>query len=248
MELPKSWLDITVDQFIQLKNINSSDFDTNISYKIEQICILLDISIDDGYWDDKCVDDLNDLCLKLIWMSKEPNTNFKRDINNLKFKEFNTLTVGEWIDLENLFSINYHVKLPEICSILYRQYKYDEWEHLIIEPRNYDENERALSFYNLPITDIIGVISSYLQYKNKFIDAFSNMLNEKDDYKEDILDEEMDEDEKKAASEGKLNQKWAWERLIYEFSGCDSTKFDEVVNLPLIFFFNQLSMKKDLKI
>src|SRR3989337_2853494 len=116
MEFPKSWNDVNVDQFIQLKNISYEEFNSILSYKIEQLCILTDTNIDDDYWNDSDTDQLNEIFVKMKWLESQPKMNYQKELGIYRFKELNTLTLGEFIDLEYYFNINYIQKLPEICA------------------------------------------------------------------------------------------------------------------------------------
>src|SRR3989304_4925027 len=121
--LPDSWFDVRVDQFVQLNNIQYSEYNSVLSYRIEQLCILSDTSIDDECWEELDVPRLQEVFVKMNWLNTQPNTSYKREIGEFKIKELNTMTLGEFIDIDTVFSINYILKLPEICAILYRKYK-----------------------------------------------------------------------------------------------------------------------------
>lgn len=245
--IPRGWPEVTVDQFIQLKNIDAKDYGSVLSYNMEQLFILTDTHIDDEYWDEMDSSSLMSLFGSMTWLNSQPSTNFKRDIEEYKFKELSTLTVGEFIDLEYWFGKSYVLNLPQICSILYRRHRLNEWNHLVLEPRTYDESERLQYFSELPVTDVFGIIGAYLNYKNQFLKTFENMFEEKD-AEDDVDEADLTADERNEMAHEKKLMKWNWERLIYQFGNRDSTKFHEITELPLTFFFNQLAMKTDLQI
>lgn len=244
LELPSSWNDVSVDKFIQLKEVEAGDFVSILSYKMDKLFVLTETDIDSDIWSEINTDQLADINIKLTWLNSQPSISFKNQINDYYFKPLDTLTLGEFIDLEHLFSINYITKLPDICAILYRRNRIDEWGHTIIEPRNYDESVRANEFYKLPIPDVFGILQTYLSFKKKFLDIFEDMFLESDDEPKEVSEEiTKDEIEKE-----KLLTKWSWERIIYMLGNDNSLNFNKVVNLPLIFVFNTLSMRKDLKL
>lgn len=247
MNLPKSWNDITINQFIQLRQIKKEDYASYYTYKVEELSVLYDISVDDEFWMDIDVDKLKVKIDEFKWLDKSPTTSFKNETNGFRFIGFNNLKVGEFIDLDYLFAINYYDKLPDICSILYRKFRVNEWGHIELEPREFDNDERYNEFLELPITDVYGIISGYLSFKNKFMDAYNNLLNEPD-LPDEVEDDEEEDDNKLSKDMTELYTKWSWESLIYEFANRDITKFNEVLGLSLIFFFNIQSMKKDLKL
>lgn len=246
-ELPKDWSEVTVDKFIQLKGIEEKDFATLLSFKLEQIFILTGTDSEDEIWEETPAEKLSELVKQLDFLTGSPSHNFKREINGLHYKE--SITLGEFIDLEYLCGINYFEKLPDICAILYRKNILNEWGHPVIEPRGYNESERGETFLELPIENIYGVLQSYLSLKKKILDAYGEMLNEyeKEEPAEQV-DGPLDPEEEKAKKDEQLAKKWAWERVIHHYTQKSNLTFREVTNLPLIFFMNQIAMFHDLKI
>ena len=242
LKLPSDWSEVSVDKYIQLKSVELTDFSTHLSFQMDRLFILTDTDIDSEIWDVTPADELTETIKKLEWLNTPPSIHFKKQIGEYTYKE--SLTLGEFIDLEYLCGINYIEKLPNICAILYRKTTLNEWGHTIIEPRGYNESERAKSFLELPINDIYGILPMYLNLKKKVLDAYGNMLN-------DIETEEPEEvhpEDKAEVEKEKIANKWAWERAIHLYSQKSNLTFKEVTNLPLIFFMNQLAMFHDLKI
>ena len=249
MQLLNSWEEITLDQFIQLKSVEADDFHSLLSFKMDQLFILTDTNIDDDVWNDIDTDKLQEIFEQMKWLNVQPTLNFSRKVLKYHFKELNSITLGEFIDLESLFNINYLLKLPNICAILYRQHRLNEWNHTIIEPRKYNEKERADEFLDVKITEVFGIIQAYLSFKKKFVEGFENMFEEPDDFvdKEPQPEPETAE-EIEAIRQEKAIAKWNWERIIYKLMHTHNLTFEEVTELKLIFVFNQLAMQKDLKL
>lgn len=255
-DLPSNWNQITVEKFIELKKIEREDYYSLLSFKMEQLYQLTDTNEDDELWDETNSEDLESLFKTTNWLNKQPTTNFKKTIvlNSVEyhFKELKTLTLGEFIDLEYLFGINYITKLPEICAILYRQNKIDSWGHTIIEPRTYNNKERAELILELPITEVYGVLQVYLSYKKTFIDTFENLFEQAEISDEEDSDDHLEPistiDQQKNEAKEKALKKWAWERVIHKLGGGNLLNFDKVTELPLILVFNHLSMVKELKL
>lgn len=242
-----SWNKITLDQFIQLKSVEESDFHSLLSFKMDQLFILTDTTIDDDLWSDVDTDKLQELFEEMKWLKVQPTLNFSRNVLSYHFKELNTITLGEFIDLESLFNINYLLKLPEICAILYRQNRRNEWMHTTIEPRTYNESERADEFLDVKITEVYGVIQAYLTFKKKFLEGFENLFVEPET-DEEPQPEPKTAEEIEAVRKEKAVVKWNWERVIYHFAQAHSLTFEQITELKLIFVFNQLSMMRDLKL
>ena len=81
MKLPKSWNDITVEQFIELRSLNNEDFDSLFSYEIECLSILTDLDVDE--FDHMEKDELSKLDKQVPFIKKQPSNIFKNEINNL---------------------------------------------------------------------------------------------------------------------------------------------------------------------
>lgn len=249
--LPKSWNDIKLYQYQDLVSIDTDSYETDIDVNLEEISILLDTTIDDPYIQDMDIDELIKILNSIKWLRNTPSTNFSKELFNYKVKELNKLTLGEFIDIDHFISQDSIKNLHIVCSILYKKYKDDEWGNTIEEPYIYDIYKRAEEFIDLPVNKIYGIIEYFIKYKNDFMDSYTNLF---EDSNYDIIeDEEMFDDEeleelKKEIEDEKSKAKFSWDSIIYNLSGGDITKMDEITNLSLIYVFNTLSMKKALDI
>ncbi len=245
MKLPKSWNDITVEQFIELRSLNNEDFDSLFSYEIECLSILTDIDVDE--FDDMEIDELSKIVKQVTFIKKQPSNIFKNEINNLTYIGLNDLKLGEFIDLEYYFANDYVKHLTYISSVLYRKTKLSEWEELIFEDYSFNIEKRKELFNDLPITSIYGIIAEYIKYRENFLKVYENLFNPIFD--EDELDEaELDEEDiKEQEAEDKINR-WSWEHTLYNLANEDVTKIKDVLELNLVFAFNILGMKKELEI
>jgi hypothetical protein len=167
----------------------------------------------------------------------------------MKVKPFNKLCLYEYIDLDYYFTNNYITNLANICAILYRQSKTNEWGEEIIEPYEYDCTIRADRFLDLPITDVYGIINEFLKFRDNFLNTYQNLFQGEElpelttEQKAELTAEELKEEE-----ENKTDSKWSWERMIYGLCNNDLTKSDKIGGLPLTYVFNMMGMKKELEI
>jgi hypothetical protein len=245
LKLPKSWNDITVEQFIELRSLNNEDFDSLFSYEIECLSILTDIDVDE--FDDMEIDELSKIVKQVTFIKKQPSNIFKNQINNLTYIGLNDLKLGEFIDLEYYFANDYVKHLTYISSVLYRKTKLSEWEELIFEDYSFNIENRKEQFNDLPITSVYGIIAEYIKFRENFLKVYENLFNPIFD--EDELDEaELDEEDiKEQEAEDKINR-WSWEHTLYNLANEDVTKIKDVLELNLVFAFNILGMKKELEI
>jgi len=245
LKLPKSWNDITVEQFIELRSLNNEDFDSLFSYEIECLSILTDIDVDE--FDDMEIDELSKIVKQVTFIKKQPSNIFKNEINNLTYIGLNDLKLGEFIDLEYYFANDYVKHLTYISSVLYRKTKLSEWEEVVFEDYSFNIEKRKEQFNELPITSIYGIIAEYIKFRENFLKVYENLFNPIFD--EDELDEaELDEEDlKEQEAEDKINR-WSWEHTLYNLANEDVTKIKDVLELNLVFAFNILGMKKELEI
>lgn len=250
-QLPKNWDDITVEQYIELRLLNVDDFDSDFELILEQLAILLDTSSDDEIFDDLDIDQLLKIMSKIKWLKQEPSLNYKSKINELEIKQLQKLAFGEFIDLNHFFSNNYIENLPIIASILYKNYKIDEWNNKKEEPYKYDIYEKARQFNQVPINQIYGILKSYIDWKEEFLNIYKDQFEDKNWDQidnEELLDPKEVMDIKKEIEEEKKKSKFSWEAILWELSGNDITKFDKILEMPLILVMNTLAMKKTLGI
>lgn len=243
MQLPTSWSNISVSQYAELKGLEAGSFDSAFDYNLEMLSILTDTDINDI--EDLDFDEMTGIINELSWINREPNRPVNRKISDLHYIGFQHLKVGEFIDLEYYFTNNYHKHLTEICAVVYRKSKLDEWNNVVFEPYSYDLNDRKELFSELPCTDVYGIVKDYILFRDNFMNAYINLFQEPatDDIEEDLTDEDKEEIKK----EDSLN-KWSWEKTLYILANEDITRIDDVLNMNLIFAFNMLSMKTELQL
>lgn len=243
MQLPTSWNNISVSQYAELKGLEAGSFDSAFDYNLEMLSILTDTDINDI--EDLDFDEMTGIINELSWINREPNRPINRKISDLHYIGFQHLKVGEFIDLEYYFTNNYHKHLTDICAVVYRKSKLDEWGNVVFEPYSYDLNDRKELFNELPCTDVYGIVKDYILFRDNFMNAYINLFQEPatDEIEEDLTDEDKEEIKK----EDSLN-KWSWEKTLYILANEDITRIDDVLNMNLIFAFNMLSMKTELQL
>jgi hypothetical protein len=238
MKLPKSWNDVTVEQYIEARK--SVNIDSNFESQLELLGVLADVPTED--LEDLELDEFSSLLAKISFVQSEPNKMPAQSILGYQLKPLNKIKVEEFLDLEYYVTKDYIEYLPIICAILYKQTRIDEWKHLSYEPHEYDLEERSKEFLNLSINSVYGVVTSYLQWRENFLNTYSNLFDEP--ITEEDLQEVEPEDRKELEAEMQMS-KWAWEKTIYILANEDITNMEKVLGMNLIFAFNMLSMKKD---
>jgi hypothetical protein len=244
MYLPKQWSDITLEQFIEISEIDK-DQGAN-GYNSELMAIVTDMSYDEI--DELDIDDMVQMVEEFKWALSQPSKQYKHELLGMKIKPLAKLCLFEYIDLDYYFNDNYHTNLDKICAILYRQTKVNEWGEVVLETYDYDIHVRAEKFLDLPITDMYGIVSEFLKFRENFLDVYKNLFGEAEDPLTADDKAAMEPDEIKEVEAEVKNNKWSWERMIYGLTDGDITKSEAVGALPLTYVFNILGMKKELDI
>jgi hypothetical protein len=244
MYLPKKWSNISVEQFIEISQIDKEQGAN--SYNSELISIVTDMTYEEV--DELDLDDMVKMVADMKWSNTQPSKQYKHDLLGMKIKPLSKLCLFEYIDLDYYFNDNYHTNIDKICAILYRQSKINEWGEVVLETYDYDIKVRAEKFLDLPITDVYGIVSEFLKFRENFLDVYKNLFGE--------AEEELTADDKAAMEPEEIKEvekevkenKWSWERMIYGLTNGDITKSEAVGALPLTYVFNMLGMKKELDI
>ena len=243
MSLPKSWSEIDVFQYKEVRDLYS--IEEVFSREIEILATLADINSEDI--EDLDIEEVTVMLADIKYINSEPSKNFKRQLNDYYYKPLDKLTIGEYIDLEFYFSKDYNKHIGHIASILYRQKSTNEWGVTIYEPYAFSPRDRHELFDEYKINDIYGIIPEFIAFRENFMETYGNLFHDDSDSDEEE-DKPTTSQESKDLQIKKSELKWGWERLIYSLCNEDLTKFEEVTNLPLIMTFNMLAMKKELNL
>ena len=244
MLLPKQWSDITLEQFIEISEIDKKQGANG--YNSDLLAIVTDMSYDEI--DELDIDELIEMVAEFKWSNTQPSKQYKHELLGMQIKPLSKLCLFEYIDLDYYFNDNYHTNLDKICAILYRQSKVNEWGEVVLETYDYDIHLRAEKFLDLPITEVYGIVAEFLKFKQNFLDVYANLFNEAEDELTEEDKAAMEPDEIKEVEAEVKSNKWSWERMIYGLTDGDITKTEAVGALPLTYVFNILGMKKELDI
>ena len=243
MHLPKSWSEIDVLQFKEIRELYS--IEEVFNREIEILAIVADVSSEE--LEDLDIEEVTAMINEIKFVNSEPSKQYKHQVNDYHFKPLDKLTIGEYIDLEFYFSKDYNQNIGHIASIFYRQKSTNEWGVTVFEPYNFSPRQRFELFEDYCINDIYGIVPEFIAFRENFMETYGNLFHDETDSDEEE-DKPTTSQESKDLQLKKSELKWGWERLVYSLCNEDLTKFNEVINLPLIMTFNMLAMKKELNI
>ena len=243
MHLPKSWSEIDVLQFKEIRELYT--ITEVFNREIEILAIVADVSSEE--LEDLDIEEVTAMINEIKFVNSEPSKQYKHQVNDYHFKPLDKLTIGEYIDLEFYFSKDYNQHIAHIASIFYRQKSTNEWGVTVFEPYNFSPRQRFELFEDYSINDIYGIVPEFIAFRENFMETYGNLFHDDQDSDEEE-DKPTTTQESKDLQLKKSELKWGWERLVYSLCNEDLTKFNEVINLPLIMTFNMLAMKKELNI
>ena len=227
-----TWNDVTVQQFIEIKGVEKDPL-TSIDRDLHIFSILLDMDLDE--LEEMDYTKVKQLGKDFAFIQTEPNKKVVSKVGSYTYKGFKDLKLGEYIDL-CFFMGNIPDYFLNVLGLVFRQDN---------EVYDYDVKERGLLFKDLSINNFYGVITEFVSFKEGFEETYKELFVQDVEGEEP---EDLDEEDKQQIKEEQLAINWGWERLVYSLCQGDLTRYEKVLELPLYFVFNMLSMKKDLRI
>ena len=243
MNLPKSWHQISYRKFLELLELDREGFE-GFEKTAEQLAILLDTDSDDDIISEMNSDEFFKIRFELSFLSAEMPKLNNYDVG-LTPINLNSLKIGEFIDIDYYINKEDPNEWPKIMAILFRKTKKD---NIVIEPYIYDIELRSQLFYDIPVTFIWKWISEFVNWRSDFLKKYENLfMAAEDNSDEELTGYEKVEKMKEDVIE-KVKRTWAWERILYDLSGGDITKFNGLYDISLILTFNILSMKSSINV
>jgi hypothetical protein len=99
MLLPKQWSDITLDQFIEINQIDK-DQGAN-GFNSDLLAIVTDMTYDEI--NELDIDELIKLVAQFKWSNAQPSKQYKHELLGMKVKPLSKLCLFEYIDLDYYF-------------------------------------------------------------------------------------------------------------------------------------------------
>jgi hypothetical protein len=243
INIPKSWDEITVNTFNELREIELDllEFSNNYEKNIAILSTLL--NVDEEYFDEFDVDEISDMFKSIEFINRQPSIDFLKIIGEYHFKELDSISFGEFIDINYFMEDNYYKNINIICAILYRRQRESDWNTIEIEPyRLINIWSRSTEFNNLPITNVFGIIQHILKWKenimNTYVSVFQPVIEDADP------DDELSAEDLADEAKEKELAKFSWQFVIDMLTNGDITKIEAVTDLPLTQVMNYLTMKK----
>ncbi len=171
--------------------------------------------------------------MKFDQVSDVPN----REVDGKPFRDFNSLTVGEYLDLEDRQGADW---FPFQLRVMYTDKEYD-YEVALAE---------SGALKSQPAGPYIPALNAYQRWRRWFQENYSGLMShagEEIPIKDETPEEKMIR-EAAAKEEAEQSRKFSSLYLLGRLAGFDPLKYDAAAKLNCIFAFNHLSMMKELKL
>jgi len=240
---PSSWHEITVGEYIELKEIENDDDLSFFGKNLEKICLLTD----SDEWDEKPANQIFKVIKENDWLVSKIPGNYKKEIDDFKLIPFHKLTLAEWIDIEGYIIKD---KILNVIALIYKQHKVDEWGNIEFEPYKYKTDDRLSKFENCYITDVYGAIEDVVKFRENVLSNYSELfVNLDEDFEateedKEFLSEKEIEEIKQDIKKQNERKEFAWQKLLDDISGGDWTRIEKLLEMPVLFVFNMLLMKE----
>lgn len=256
---PKSWNDISVNQYIELNELDKTAKEQKMiedEFNIHLLSLITDSPLSD-------IENLEyEKFIKLLnqfkFIEKPPINNplstIKIEDIDLNLIDFNSLELGAFIDLEHFVGLDYIENIKIIMAILYRQ-KLENKNPILFE----DEFEpygnwifkRSKLFGEISILQVYGVLISYLKWREKLLETYEGLFSgpiEEDNT--DIPNESVisKSERKKEEQKQRSIKKWSWNLLLYKLANGNPLYMNKASSINIIEAMNILAMKTELNL
>jgi hypothetical protein len=238
-----NWSDITVNDYVELyEDLMSGDADLIIS-SLYQVSLtgLYDLPYEEVkfYHSDSAF-----IYTPIPTIYKDV---LSLDGTEFKLIDFERLEFGAFIDLESMLSGVYVNNITKILSILYRRYEDIKFIGTKYEPYDAWLDTRASLFNDLPLTDVYGVLSHYIRFRESIFTRYTGLFGEKENYDEIDTSHMTRKEREELAKESKIS-KWGYELFLMKLANNEPLNVGKATELGLIEAMNILSMMQELQI
>lgn len=172
LRIPENWSDINIGQFQEFMAVSlDTTIETPTKKMVKQVSILTDE--DESLIYELPATSLSQINQELKGFQTEPTNKFKNiiEIDGKRYgfqKDLNTLTLGEWIDLESFVTSSPIDNLHKITAILYRPVIEEGDEFFSYKIKAYKDinlNETANLFKEkVSVEDVYGIVVFFFSF------------------------------------------------------------------------------------
>ena len=239
INVPKSWDDITLDQFVQLSEVTLDMPEPEGT--LLRLSILMGVDVE--VIQEMPFSQFESACKSIDFATTLPTGSSRDEINGYDKINLNGLSVGKFIDMEE------RQKTEHMSFILACMYP---------KRKEFDGNDKysykaaikhAEKFRNVPITSALPAFMEYQKWREKIFNSYRGLFKSVDKTEDVEVQGESAAQRRKrisdqAAAEAKA-AKWNWFGFLSGLAGHDPLKYEAASELNIVFALNHLSYLKE---
>ena len=265
--IPTGWESVHIADYIELVELEQNrEQYVGYQYLFEKLGVLTQTDPTEPVYYTLTINECRMIERNLSWLQSMPG-NFSNSIEingeTYSMVDLNSLKVNEYAALDYYITTDIANNIHRFASILYRKHIKNAHGNLIREPFDYDYEERANLFLDIPMS-IVYCIEYFREFRLNtqkmfpfcfpVADDMSNMTDEEiekhlaEKEEEEKEYENMNFRERAAYDEGKrkelLQQKLTWEYLILDVAGGDIVKAHQIYEFEVLYVFQMINAVK----
>lgn len=255
LKIPQNWNDLTIGQMIRLEEIIlESDEYEPIDLIIAQLHILTGIDLYDPILYEMSDIELYNILDKLKWMSTTLPLNcpIYMEHNGIKYKKisFNEMIATEYQTLVYYLTHNYKLNAHYFIATCYRRYIIDEYQNEVKEKFEFDFEQRSESLKDCSMQ--FYPVQEFIDFRNLVYQVYdlTNKIEDDEESKEIINAEPVENYREKVnrldqEERDKIHQQFNWEKLYMDLTKGDINASYKMLDLPILYIFNMITMLKN---
>jgi hypothetical protein len=235
---------LTVRQFRELNEVESEGL---FEKMIHSVSLIRELDFEEvANWRTKRLTSEYEKIKKFVTVSERFKNEIKLQGKRLELIDFNTMTLGQFIDIETLITQGFYQNIHKIASSIYMASEIGNLGSNTREPySNVNINYRAELIDELPCAEIYGACKKLLPFRDMFFSSYSIFDDELKNVKVEELDDEELQIYNEEMKQREQNRDSQWLMILNFISQSDITKFDTILNTNLFMVFNQLTYLKN---
>ena len=233
-KLINSWSDVTLSTWLQLIDFETG---TKTEEATETIAALSDIP--KKLIKELSLSDVAVIMSKVGELQAKQDTKLKRiiEINGVEYgfhPDLDSISLGEYADIEQFIKNGIDKQLPELMSVLYRPIKLKKNDIYIIDSYDGDIRLRAEEMKLMSAEQVQSALFFFLQFREGIVRDFAIIFDGAAEGNEDAI------------ASNDFASKWGWFGVLHRLCNEQIVNLESITNLSLLECLTWLSYETDL--
>jgi hypothetical protein len=235
---------LTVRQFRELNEVESEGL---FEKMIHSVSLIRELEFDEvANWRTKRLTSEYEKIKKFVTVSERFKNEIELQGKKLELIDFNTMTLGQFIDIETLITQGFYQNIHKIASSIYMASETGDLGSSKREPYDAINIEyRSQLIDEITCSHVYGACLKLLPFRDMFFSSYSIFDDELKNIKVEELDEEELQIYNEEMKQREQNRDSQWLMILNFISQSDITKFESILNTNLFMVFNQLTYLKN---